>query len=605
MKKEKYYLDPTSKIIFSLDKDGVYYPVFMNCDEEAGTGEVISSNILYREFVEFVIFMRRQQDKKTGKYYSLPLFPYQWSCLLLTLEALIQPEAQQFLWALSRQAGKTTMYQLLVPFALTMIPKYIDVDTLRFTVILGSYVEDKGIKELYKKVKPEIIKAIEYYNKRNKDTLLCKALDARLRLMDNAQLLEIDKQFPNGDCIPYSQIRNIACSSPADGFTSNLSCIDEVGLIDANLYKTSMANYTSATAGISVYSGVPNQDSSSLFYDKKKDKSVDVLLYDYPLVRVQKFLISDKLGKAYESDYRNKVSGTSGGEKSSFIRWNYYLDTEDSNGKFMSKTALEKNKILVNSIGEPLVVNDRTYICAGIDVSASGDYKVVTVGETKISDSFDYDSQIKIKKYDSNVRDILSLNKDGKQQSGEEFARLSVEFCMKYKVDCVAIDSSSAGGKIFTQLFRKYMLLNNVKFMILPFAYNQNKQYLIGSLENAIYSTTIHLLKEDESWESSKLVEEMCYMQKKHVNGSTYIKYEAPKGEGFTDDHVNSVALFNICAKEIYERSINKKRRVAEDGSGARWSLHLAKFKGEVDYKLSPKDSLQNRVNCLWGNVPL
>lgn len=595
---DNIFIDKQTNVVFTPDSNGVFYPRYMNFDEKTGNAKIISKIPIYRELFELTSYLRRQTDKKTGKKKSLPLFPYQWGAIIDVVEALLNPQSQQFLLAFSRQSGKSTILEILTPFALTVLPKYVDVDIERFTVILGSYKDD-AVDELYKKIKPNILKAIEFYNKRNKSQLICKAIDSTVKLMDNKNLLEIDKVFPNGEQIAYSQIRNITCGAVSDGYTASLLVVDESGLINADLFKTSMANFTSATAGISVFSGVPCSNSASLFYAKRRSKTVKTLLYDFPLVRDGKYMVSKKLGDHYVADYNQKVNETSGGERSSFIRWNYYLDTEDSSGKFISRQKLDDNNVLVNSIKTPQKDKD-IYIVAGIDVSASGDYKVMTVGETRMYDDYDSSIQKITKKYISNVCDIIAFNKDGKQQSGEEFARMSAEVCKKYKIDCVAIDSSSAGGQIFTQLFRKHLAILGCKVMILPFSYNKNKQYLFGSLENSIYSGTIKLLKEHESWESEKLIEEMLYMLKEHKSNTNYVQYRAPQGSGFTDDLMNSLALFNLCLKEIYERSMDKRRCKAEDGSGAVWRIRLSRYSDDkVQYSM-PNFNNMKKISSIW-----
>lgn len=597
MLKHSLYIDKQTNVVFTPDNEGVYYPRYKDFNMETGEAKILSKIPIFKELFELTLYLRRYTDKRTQKKKSLPLFPYQWSTLIELVSALLEPKSQQFLMALSRQAGKSTTFEIGVPFALTILPKYVDVDTTRFTVILGSYKEE-AINELYKKIKPSILKAIEFYNKRNKDQLVCKALNSDVKLMDSKDLLEIDKVFPNGEQIPYSQIRNITCGAVSDGYSANFLITDESGLIKADLFKTSMANFTSATAGVSVYSGVPNENSASLFYDKKRDKSVKTLLYDYPLVRDGKYMVSKKLGDAYVADYKSKVSGTTGGEKSSFIRWNYYLDTEDSNGKFISRTRLEEMGVLNGELREPQG-SENTYKVAGIDVSASGDYKVMTIGETKIFEDYDLLEHRVTTQYKSKVCDIIAFNKNGKKQSGEEFARACAEKCKEYKIDCVAVDSSSAGGKIFVQLFRKHLKILGSEVMILPFSYNQNKQYLFGYLETSLHDGKLELLKEDCSWESEKLIEEMCYMLKKHKPNTTYIQYEAPKGAGFTDDHMNSLALFNICLKELSDRSRDKKKRRVEDGSGAVWALRLTRYK-DINNIEKDMGEIKNKIDSIW-----
>ncbi|MGL5646989.1 MAG: hypothetical protein ACRDDY_03980 [Clostridium sp.] len=363
-----------------------------------------------------------------------------------------------------------------------------------------------------------------------------------------------------------------------------LLVLDEAGLIDAQLFRTSMANFTSSTGGITCFAGVPCADASSVFYWAKASRGVKTMLYQFPDVYKHRKLISEPLAQNYKNDYEKKVKTASGGIKNTEIQWNYYLNTDDIGGKFMSRERMDDNNLLQNSIRKPIGGEFR-YKVAGIDVSASGDYKVMTIGETTLEESFNDKTREKTSTYRSDVCEIITFNKDGMKQTGEEFAEKCVLKCKEYELDMVAIDSSSAGGQMFTQLFNKYMAIHGLNIMVLPYAYNQNKSFLFGYLESCLYNGRTKLLKEFESWESEQLVEEMLYMLKKHNDGKTTVQYFAPKGDGFTDDHVNSLALFNICVKEIIDRSKDKRKRRASDGSGKMWILRPQKFSYKEDYK--------------------
>jgi hypothetical protein len=367
-----------------------------------------------------------------------------------------------------------------------------------------------------------------------------------------------------------------------------LLVLDEAGLIDAQLFRTSMANFTSSTGGITCFAGVPCSDASSVFYWAKASRGVKTMLYQFPDVYKHRKLISEPLATNYKNDYDKKVKVASGGIKNTEIQWNYYLNTDDIGGKFMSRERLDDNKVLANEIRKPIGGENR-YKVAGIDVSASGDYKVMTIGETTVVESFNPQTRDKSIAYNSNVCDIATFNKNGTTQTGEAFAEMCVKKCIEYELDMVAIDSSSAGGQMFTQLFNKYMAEYGVDIMVLPYAYNQNKSFLFGYLESCLYNDRIKLLKEFESWESEQLVEEMLYMLKKHLEGKTTVQYFAPRGDGFTDDHVNSLALFNICVKEIQDRSTDKRKRRAHDGSGHTWALRLSRFSKKDTFKNSTK----------------
>lgn len=358
--------------------------------------------------------------------------------------------------------------------------------------------------------------------------------------------------------------------------SSNHIIVDEAGLCDYDLFNTSVQPFTASVNGCTTFIGVPNQDSSSLLYRKYNDKTVKKTIYNAYDVYEMRLMVDKDFAEKYKKNLDREI--LSHGMKSSFIQWNYFLNFTSLNGKFMTKQILEDNEILVNDLSKPKM-SDNTYRVAGIDVAASGDFKPMVIGETKVETEFNKRGD-KQTAYISKVCDMVTFNKNGKKQSADNFAKMCVEQCIEYEVDIVIMDSTSAGGKMFTQLFRQHMDTLQVDIMILPFSYNQNKQMLFGYLEDAIYSNKITLLKEKTSWESEQLVDEMCYMiREQGSKGSTYIKYYAPQGSGFYDDHVNALALFNSCLREVDERARDRKRCVANDGSGKRWRIRRHRFK--------------------------
>jgi hypothetical protein len=77
------------------------------------------------------------------------------------------------------------------------------------------------------------------------------------------------------------------------------------------------------------------------------------------------------------------------------------------------------------------------------------------------------------------------------------------------------------------------------------------------------------------------------------------IKYYAPQGSSeYTDDHMNSLALANICYRHAYEMFRNKE--FADDGA-KKWKIFLNKFKDLSEVIESP---LKLRINSIW-EIPL
>lgn len=589
--KKQMFVDKKTNVVFMKIGDMPFEPVGHSYDESTGK-YIFLTHPIWKDLIRFVKDVSKIQDKKTARDIYQPLFPFQWGIIITLILSLLKQDSQMFLMALARQGGKSFLIGIIIPFACTYMPKYVDVFTMRYTIIMGSY-KDTAVGELYKKAKPKIKHAIDHYNKHHKDKLITKELDQKSRLKDSAELFEIDKEFVNGTRIPYSEIRTITCGASQDGYTSFLTVVDEAGLVDAQMFRKSMGNFTSSTGGTTLFAGVPCENAGSLFYWAKASKGVNTLLYQFPHVYAHRKLVSEMMAEKYKNDYETKVRSSSGGVKNTEIQWNYYLNTDDIGGKFISRDRLDDNNVLINTLRKPTGGENRFKV-AGIDVSASGDYKVMTIGETTVIESYNNVTRDKIRTYRSDVCDIITFNKDGIKQTGEKFAEMCVKKCVELELDMVAIDSSSAGGQMFTQQFNKYMDEYGVNIMVLPFAYNQNKSFLFGYLENCIYTEKIKLLREDESWESEQLVTEMLYMLKKHLDGKTTVQYFAPKGDGFYDDHVNSLALFNICVKEIYERSHDKRKRKATDGSGRVWALRLKKFERKFKKNIQEKRALDS-----------
>ncbi|MGL5646990.1 MAG: hypothetical protein ACRDDY_03985 [Clostridium sp.] len=213
--KRQIFIDPKSSVVFGKVGDKPFEPIGYDYNFENKQATPMTHPI-WKDLIRFVKDVSKVQDKKTGKDIAQPLFPLQWSILILAIRALLEKNSEMFLWAISRQAGKSFLIGIIVPFAVVYMPKYVDVPTMRYTAVMGSYKDD-AVKELYKKIKPKIQYAVDHYNKHHRDKLITKDLDPKSRLKDNVDLIEIDKEFVDGTRIAYSEVRNITCGSSQDG----------------------------------------------------------------------------------------------------------------------------------------------------------------------------------------------------------------------------------------------------------------------------------------------------------------------------------------------------------------------------------------------------
>ncbi|MBF1053729.1 MAG: hypothetical protein HXL14_02480 [Parvimonas sp.] len=118
-------------------------------------------------------------------------------------------------------------------------------------------------------------------------------------------------------------------------------------------------------------------------------------------------------------------------------------------------------------------------------------------------------------------------------------------------------------------------------------------------LESQLYEGKLKLLNKQASWEAEKLYYEMLTFEKKAGKTNNYVlTYSAPRGEEFSDDHMNSLALFNIGLKELIERvnAIDKRKKTYDDGKN-RFFLFLRKFEDRNKKKLvATKEDLMREI---------
>ncbi|MGL6185525.1 MAG: hypothetical protein ACRC1T_09135 [Clostridium chrysemydis] len=563
--KAEFYLDPQSDILFMKGSNGYYEPFAVEYNKDDGSCRVIADDPILMEVYEFVNYFQRRRDNK-GRWRSSPIFPYQWSFIFRHVLALLARDGSDKLESYARQTGKSYSIKLLLAWEMVFLPRYIEVKLERYTCILCSYKKE-SVEKLFGECKTAIYKAVEYHNKKYKEKLVTKNGEfSNPKLIDSSTIVEINKMFTDGDEIPYSKCTSITLGASNDGLSSFHTIVDEAGLCDFDLFQISVAPFSASVNGMCTFIGLPNQDSSNLLQRMYQNKTVKKVIYDAHLAYEMRKMVD----KQFAEDYKKHLDGViaSNGRNSSFVQWNYFINFMDMNGKFVTKEVLDNSKILCNSIHSPInnTQDKSKYLVAGLDISPKKDFRVLTLMETDIVNGDVYNS----------VFDIKTYNKDKTRMEHEHVAEQVANDLRMYKIDMLCIDSTSHQS-YFVQTLRKKIKEIGINTLIIPFYYNQStKPRLFGFLETTLFGGRLKLLKENESWESEKLVEEMCYMIKeKGKKDSDVIKYYAPEGGDFTDDHVNSLALANICFTEAFEKF--RKKEWADDGA-KRWKIKLNKF---------------------------
>lgn len=366
--------------------------------------------------------------------------------------------------------------------------------------------------------------------------------------------------------------------------------VDEAGLCDFNLFMVSVAPFTASVNGNTTFIGLPNQDSSNLLQRMYDNKNVKNTLYDANLVYEMRKMVD----KQFAEDYKKHLDGViaSNGRNSAFVQWNYFLNFTDTNGKFCTEELLEKMNVLTETTNQPINDRDNTnrFLCAGLDISPKKDFRVLTCMVTEIKNGLIYNREF----------DKETYNKDKCRMEHEDVAEKIARTLKRNKIDMICVDAT-AQGLYFVQTLRKKIKEIGINTLIVPYSYNgTSKAKLFGFLEDTLYGGQLKMLKRNESWESDKTVQEMCYMIKeKGKKDNDSIKYYAPQGSSeYTDDHMNSLALANICYRHAYEMFRNKE--FADDGA-KKWKIFLNKFKDLSEVIESP---LKLRINSIW-EIPL
>lgn len=555
-----YYFDDLHNILYMKNKEGYYEPAIIKCNLEKQEGIPMNKVPYLKALIEYVNFVRRQKNARDGSYRVLPLFVYQWSAIIDHIERVLNPKSERLLNSWSRQAGKSESIKIVIGFLMSYGRLFLDTKLERFNIVLASH-DKKSVKKLYKEVKGYILKGVELFNSQFPNSKLITGED-NSKLESNDIKFEINRIIDEEN-LPYSQMFAITAQATNDSLSANLIIADEAGLIDNQSFEVSVTPFTTTTNGLLSMFGLPTHDASTLLFQNYLSETTIKIKRNWNNIYKLRLLTDREMAEGYKLDFLNRSKGK---ENSSYIRWNYYCDFEDSNGKFITRRILEQNKILNTELRTPLSTNEN-YIVMGVDIAPKRDYFCCTIGEV-IPDKDD--------NYVCNVTYMQTLNKNKERVSKDKKVETIAEMCIRHKVDLLCIDSTSQ-GLWFVQDLVGYFVKNKIPTQIFMYSYaGSNKEALFGYLESNLFNEKLNLLKEEESWESKKLVEEMLLLIKKKSDGNNEsIFYGAPKGDEFSDDHINSLALCNICFKYAKECDLNKKQ--FDDGQNL-WRPKVKKF---------------------------
>ena len=590
------YLDKIGKTVFTKQND-MLLPLGFNLDEDTNNFELINSKPYLRDFVEFVIRARRDLDPVSKRIRNRSLYPYQWSSAIYPIISTIEQLGHKFLNAFARQAGKSEGIKLWLPFLVVFGRQYIeDFKHTRFTAVLGSY-KQIAINKLTNEVKPQIEKAIEVFNEMHPDTPLVSGNTSKGNdLKDNMDHMEINIII-EGQSLPYSEIYFVTMATKQDGLASYITVIDEAGMVDKAKFDESVAPFSNTTAGTQVIIGVPNHNPVSLLAQTYSNPQANKLLYTWKdCYRYMKW-VNEKHANIYKKGCENEIA--SQGEFSATIQWNYWVNFDASTGKFMTDDILNRENIMSLRLGnmalDQKLSGTSIYRAGSADISPKSDYFSISLGVITVDKSEDnpYDYKTYL-----DVHDMITYNSDKNKERLDIDQKVEklLDIIKRNKLDYFIIDSTSH-QKHFVQKLFKGVRTRGYPTIILPYDYSKaSKLAMFNQLEDDFYAHTTKLLEKDLKWETEKLYEEMMYFEK--LNKNNELSYCAPNKTGYTDDHMNSIALLNRTYNYLVESMMARKN--FDDGANM-WAPRLVHWEDYENNLKTPEDEEEYVLNLITG----
>ena len=587
------YLDKIGKTVFTKQND-MLLPLGFNYDDETKNFELLNSKPYLRDFVEFTIRARRDLDPVTKTIRNRSLYPYQWSASIYPIISTIEQLGGKFLNAFARQAGKSEGVKLWLPFLIIFGRQYIkDFKHTRFTAVLGSY-KQMAIDKLTNEVRPQIEKAMEVFNEMYPNTPLVSGNTAKNSdLKNNMDHMEINIMI-DGQSMPYSEIYFVTMATKQDGLASYVTVIDESGMVDKAKFDESVAPFSNTTNGTQVIIGVPNHNPVSLLAQTYANPTSTKLIYTWKDCYRYMTWINERHAEFYRMGCENEI--TSQGKHSATIQWNYYVNFDASTGKFMTEDILRRENIMslpLGDMGKHKILGKEIFRIGSADISPKSDYFSISLGLARVDRN--PENPIDFKTF-LDVQDMITYNSDITKERldiDQKVLKL-LDIIERNKLDYFIIDATS-NQKHFVQKLYKGIKTRGYPTCLLPYDYSKiSKLTMFNQLEDDFYAHTTKLLIKDLKWETKKLYEEMMYFEK--LNKNNELSYSAPNKTGYTDDHMNSIALLNRAYSYVIE--CIKDRKNFDDGAN-KWApkiVHWEDYERSLSYIEESEEYVLNLI---------
>jgi len=551
-------------VVLDIDEDNVYSPIHYKDIDDSWC--LISEGDIIYDWIVYVKIAFQLRDKVEGHSMVGNLYSYQWGWSIQSMLTLMDFGAKTLDVEWSRQSGKSYLLEHLVSFMSIYAPRYKkDLVGEKWTTITCSYKE-KSAKKNFKGIRTKLKKAVDIYNKNyksKKHELVCgdyKVGNESKRLQDTEDFFEIDV-IQNKTSQGWSQVYALSTGTDQDGFSACLLYVDEAILVDAKEFYRSISPFGLANSACTIITGIASTDSSCLQYAVHyNDESIKSIYTWEDIYRLKKATSPDEAEK-YKLSVLSEIQ-KNGGHNSTEVQTNFYMSWEVTDGKFTTREQLRKNNIFQTEIGRPH--SEAEYIVAGLDLSTTNDYMVLTIMEVyKRKDNYKgYNREEDLYQWDCYVKDIITFNLDRQRMDSNIESKKIAKLLNDNKIDVVMVDSSGTQKAQVQDIYKAIQELN-ISTVLIPYDFGgwSNKANMMSNLEALMFSGRCKLPKESYKGDHASfdlLYEELLFLKKeKPKSGGRNIQYLAPSGK--TDDHVMSLALASYALPRLFKMEKSKE----------------------------------------------
>jgi len=566
---KKPFLHEDSGLLFAWSDDiKSYEPIAHSARYENGdlvANDIEPGTLLY----DFIIFIRQSSteiDTVTGRQMPGMLDIYQWIMSVRMLEIVQSLRSDEFMGAISRQAGKSHIVRKVIAFVTVFFAKHKSVPEERFYTMFVS-VKKELLLDQCGKLETEILKAMTVFNSIYPMTPLQKGATW------NKTKKEINMDL-YGNLVYYSGFDGVSSGAKVSaGYTSHAIFVDEAQEVNNEHFNEQIKPFVTRTGGVLIAIGTTLPDVENLLYNMYIDDELPThnkFLMTWEEVVKLKKKNSEDMAEKYQIRVEKEIKKY--GKLSEYIQTQYYVSFQVAGDRFITMDKLRANNIFSGEITDDMItVYGNEYVVAGFDPALNNDYAAMSIGVAQLND----DDNIIVK-----AQKFIIFNPDRKNMAITTLVEKVARVCELYKIDMLMVDAS---GQQSDRAYLLYATLrkNGINTLLVPYDYGgKNKGYMFRYFEDSIFNQSFILpaeeyMRVDETY--AEFVDELLYM-KKTLSPSGVIQYKAPNGAMFFDDGVCAMAQLNYVTYYV-NRNAGK---VVDFGDNIKYKLGLHKYGSNI-----------------------